>query len=90
MTQRKQGRGWGELRAETPEGRVLAQFLRELLDTSGKQIRDLETPTLLSRTSIGQYLSGEKTPSAEFLQRFVSATTVQRERHCACSRQRRS
>ncbi|MEV5295378.1 hypothetical protein AB0K64_29640 [Streptomyces sp. NPDC053741] len=80
MTQRKQGRGWGELRAETPEGRALAQFLRELLDTSGKQIRDLETPTLLSRTSIGQYLSGEKTPSAEFLQRFVSATTVQRER----------
>ncbi|KAB2587627.1 coiled-coil domain-containing protein [Streptomyces arboris] len=80
MTQRKQGRGWGELKADTPEGRELAQFLRDLITQSGRQIRDLEKPTMLSRTSIGQHLSGEKLPSAQFLDRFVSATTPPREK----------
>lgn len=80
MAQRKQGRGWGDLKAQTPEGRALAQFLREALDRAGMQIRDLETPTRYSRTSVGQILSGEKTPSREFVDRFVSATTPPREK----------
>ncbi|MFE7532239.1 hypothetical protein ACFU7Y_42060 [Kitasatospora sp. NPDC057542] len=80
MAQRKAGRGWGAVRAETEAGRQLTEFLRGLLDNAGQTLEDLEVPTNYSKSTVQEYISGRKLPSESFVERTVVALSPVRER----------
>ncbi|MFE2471642.1 helix-turn-helix domain-containing protein [Streptomyces mirabilis] len=80
MAEKKAGRGWGDLQADTVEGRALAIYLRQLLDRSGKQLRDLEPSVRYGRSTISEFFSGKKVPSQQFIVKAVDALTTPLER----------
>ncbi|MCX4411486.1 hypothetical protein OG840_61075 [Streptomyces sp. NBC_01764] len=80
MTEKKAGRGWGDLQADTVEGQDLAIYLRQLLDRSGKQLRDLEPSVDYGRSTISEFFSGKKVPSQQFIVKAVDALTPRLER----------
>ncbi|WP_051901048.1 helix-turn-helix domain-containing protein [Streptomyces aureus] len=80
MAEKKAGRGWGDLQADTVEGQVLATYLRQLLDRSGKQLRDLEPSVDYGRSTISEFFSGKKVPSQQFIVKAVDALTPRLER----------
>ncbi|MFE2718950.1 helix-turn-helix domain-containing protein [Streptomyces mirabilis] len=84
MAEKKAGRGWGDLQADTVEGRALAIYLRQLLDRSGKQLRDLEPSVRYDRSTISEFFSGKKVPSQQFIGKAVDALTTPLEREIRC------
>lgn len=69
----KRGRKPAPIRAETPQARVLAEFLRELREQSGKTYDDLAKELNWSRSSIGNHLSGT-VPPMDVVLKLVQAT----------------
>lgn len=61
-------------------GRALAIYLRQLLDRSGKQLRDLEPSVRYGRSTISEFFSGKKVPSQQFIVKAVDALTTPLER----------
>lgn len=68
------GRPFGPIDAASREAAALAEFLRQLVRSSGRSLSDLTGPTGLGTTTIGRYLSG-RVPKEEFVLAVVSATT---------------
>ncbi|WP_411153067.1 helix-turn-helix domain-containing protein [Streptomyces sp. A30] len=69
----KRGRKPAAIRAETPQARALAEFLRELREKSGKTYDDLAKELSWSRSSIGNHLSGT-VPTMDVVLKLVEAT----------------
>lgn len=67
------GRPWGAIRAENPQTRQLAKFLRTRVDESGKTLANLATEINFSKTQISVYLGG-KIPSRGFVTALIKAT----------------
>ncbi|MFI5800725.1 hypothetical protein [Streptomyces sp. NPDC051677] len=77
---KKAGRGWGDLQADTAEGQALANYLRQLLDRSGKQLRDLEPAVGYGRSRISDFFSGKTLPPQQFILKAVDALSPRLER----------
>lgn len=80
MAEKKTGRGWGDLQADTVEGQELAQYLRDLLDRADKRLRDLEGTVGYSRSRISDFFSGKKLPPQQFVVKTVDVLTAPLER----------
>lgn len=74
MAQDRGGRPFGPIRAQTREARALTEFLRKLVQDSGKSLDDLVGPLGLSTSTISVYLGG-KVPKEAFVLSLVGATT---------------
>ena len=69
----KPGRKRGQLRGEYAEVRKLAGVLRDIADSHGLTLRDLETRMPYARTAISEHLSGEHRPDWKFVSLFLQA-----------------
>ena len=71
----KPGRPRGRLRGEYAEVRDLASVLRDIADSHGLTLRDLEDGMPYARTTISERLSGESRPEWKFVVSFLQACT---------------
>lgn len=71
----KPGRKRSGLRGEYAEVRELAGVLRDIADSHGLALRDLEERMPYARTSISARLSGESRPEWTFITSFLTACT---------------
>jgi hypothetical protein len=69
------GRKRGELRGEYVEVCALASALRDIADTHGLALREIERRMPYARTTISKNLSGEDRPAWEFVVAFLGACT---------------
>lgn len=67
------GRPWGPIRADRREASVLAQFLRGLVDASGKTLKEVSEAIHVSPSAASLNLSG-RIPSENFVISLVEAT----------------
>jgi PAS domain S-box-containing protein len=67
----KPGRKWGEVRGEFVEVRELAVVLRDVVDSHGLTLRDLEERMPYGHTSISENLNGQKRPTWKFMAKFL-------------------
>ena len=58
------GRAWAPLRAQTEQAAELAQFLRDLIDTHGVTLRQLQDSVMYGKSTISDNLSGKLPPKA--------------------------
>jgi hypothetical protein len=71
----KRGRRRSGLRGDYTEARELAGVLRDIADSRGLTLRDLEERMPYARTSISGRLSGESRPEWKFVTSFLAACT---------------
>ena len=71
----KRGRRRSGLRGDYAEARELAGVLRDIADSRGLTLRDLEERMPYARTSISARLSGESRPEWKFVTSFLAACT---------------
>ncbi len=71
----KSGRKRAELRGESAGARELAAVLRDLADSHGRTLRDLEQGMPYSRTTISARLNSETRPDWKFVVQFLQACT---------------
>lgn len=78
----KPGRKRGRLRGEYAEVRELASVLRDIADSHGLTLRDLEEGMPYSRTTISERLSGGDRPEWKFVTSFLRACTGDDRQAC--------
>lgn len=78
VSQWKGGRPRGPVRAATEEARILAVYLRERVDLSGKTYRQLAEEIYVSRTQISEFLGG-KVPPEGFVLALLRATAAEQQ-----------
>jgi hypothetical protein len=69
----KPGRKWGPLRSEYEELGELAAVLRDVADSHGVTLRDLENRMPHGKTAISENLNGAKRPEWQFVVAFLKA-----------------
>lgn len=69
----KPGRKWGHLRGDYAEVCSLADVLRDIADSHGLTLRDLETRMPYRHTVISENLNGAKRPAWKFVAAFLDA-----------------
>ncbi len=81
----KKGRGYGDVDPQaTPEAQELALYLRELMQRAGKKQRDLQgAPTGYGKSRIQEFLSAKAVPPWPFVEKFIVAVVLPRERAVA-------
>ena len=67
----KPGRKWGQVRGEFAEVCELAVVLRDIVDSHGLTLRDLEERMPYGHTSISENLNGQKRPTWKFVTTFL-------------------
>ncbi|MFD9592049.1 hypothetical protein ACFWA9_04730 [Kitasatospora sp. NPDC059973] len=70
----KGGRPWGEVRAETPEGKALVVFLRGLVDASPLTVSQVAEGVGYSSSRTSALLSGNPLPMSSFVTAVVRVT----------------
>jgi PAS domain-containing protein len=73
------GRPWGPIKTDDPVIRDLVDWLRGLVTASEQTSRELAPKCGCGPTLFSERLSGEKTPTLEFVNRLIEATTRESE-----------